>query len=106
MLRIYEMQAEFLKALAHPTRLRIMNRLRDEKELCVCHILEDLDMDQSNVSQHLRVLKKAGIVTSNKHGLKVYYKPTDPDVYKLIDQLGPLLSNRLETMSAALRMEV
>lgn len=105
MLGIYEMQAEFLKALAHPTRLRILERLRDESELCVCHILDDLKIDQSNVSQHLRVLKKAGIVTSRKEGLQVYYKPIDPNIYQLIDQLNPLLSKRLETMSKALRTE-
>ncbi len=102
---IYQMQADYLKALAHPTRLRILELLKDEDELCVCHIIDDLELDQSNISQHLRVLKKAGIVTSNKVGLKVYYKPVTVDIYELIDQLNPLLSHQLQTLTAVLKSE-
>tara|TARA_Y100000588_G_C14108326_1_gene861855 strand:+ start:498 stop:818 length:321 start_codon:yes stop_codon:yes gene_type:complete len=102
---IYQMQADYLKALAHPTRLRILELLKDHDELCVCHIIDDLELDQSNISQHLRVLKKAGIVTSNKVGLKVFYKPVTKDIYKLIDQLNPLLAHQLKTLSAVLESE-
>jgi len=102
---IYQMQADYLKALAHPTRLRILERLRDEDELCVCHIIEDLELDQSNTSQHLRVLKKAGVVTSNKVGLKVFYKPVSRDIYSLIDLLKPLLAKQLQVLSAVLEAE-
>ena len=99
---LYQLQADYLKALAHPTRLRILDLLRNEDELCVCHIIEDLDLDQSNVSQHLRVLKKSGIVLSRKEGLKVFYRPASMDVYLLMDQLAPLLSRQLERLQLAL----
>ncbi|WP_430884190.1 ArsR/SmtB family transcription factor [Fusibacter sp. JL216-2] len=102
---IYQMQADYLKALAHPTRLRILELLRDQDELCVCHIIEDLALDQSNTSQHLRVLKKAGIVTSNKVGLKVFYKPVSKDVYNLIDLLRPLLAKQVQSITAVLESE-
>lgn len=103
---IYQLQADYLKALAHPTRLRILELLRGHDELCVCHIIEDLDLDQSNISQHLRVLKKAGVVTSRKIGLKVFYKPSSPDIYPMIDQLTPLLEHQLKSLTQVLNMEV
>lgn len=102
---IYQMQADYLKALAHPTRLRILELLRDQDELCVCHIIEDLELDQSNTSQHLRVLKKAGVVTSKKVGLKVFYKPVSKEIYSLIDLLKPLLAKQLQALSAVLEGE-
>ncbi len=89
---IYLYQAELLKALAHPTRLQILDLLKDG-EKCVCKILPELQMEQSNVSRHLNVLRKEGLVTSRKEGLKVFYKVNDPKIFELLDAGKELLKS-------------
>lgn len=67
-----EAKAAVLKALAHPTRLWIVEQLHN-KEHCVCTLVEQIDADFSTVSKHLSVLKNAGIIASEKRGQKVFY---------------------------------
>ena len=62
-----------LKALADPTRLRIVGLLQDG-EICVCHIHDSLKIPQSKASRHLAYLRKAGVVNAEKRGLWVYYR--------------------------------
>jgi ArsR family transcriptional regulator len=62
-----------LKALAEPLRWRIVERLADE-ELCVCHLVDDLGVAQPLVSHHLRALRSAGLVESERHRQWVYYR--------------------------------
>ena len=91
----FNLSSSFLKALAHPTRLKIIDRLRDEDELCVCHIYEDLDLEQSNVSQHLKILKDQGILSSRKEGLKVIYRVRHTEVFQIVDLVKKALYNQL-----------
>jgi len=88
----YQYQAEMLKALAHPTRLQILDLLKEGEE-CVCKIVPKLHMEQSNVSRHLNILKKEGLVSSRKEGLKVFYRVTDPKIFQLIEVSSELLKN-------------
>jgi DNA-binding transcriptional ArsR family regulator len=69
--------ADAYKALAHPVRLAILNLLRDG-ECCVCHIQAQLALPQAYISQHLNVLRRAGLVSSRKEGLRMYYQVTSP----------------------------
>ena len=62
-----------LMALAEPNRWRIVELLSCE-ELCVCHLAEDLDLAQPLVSHHLKVLRDAGLVESEKHRQWTYYR--------------------------------
>jgi DNA-binding transcriptional ArsR family regulator len=62
-----------LKALAEPNRWRIVELLSCE-ELCVCHLAEDLGLAQPLVSHHLKVLREAGLVESEKHHQWTYYR--------------------------------
>jgi len=62
-------EAEIFKALAHPTRVQILHLLK-EGERCVCEIVPSLDLEQPNVSRHLYVLKKEGILSSRKERIK------------------------------------
>jgi ArsR family transcriptional regulator, arsenate/arsenite/antimonite-responsive transcriptional repressor len=71
-LKKFELQANILKSLAHPTRLYIVNLL-DEKELCVKEITDKIEADMSTVSRHLSVLKNAGIIKSYKQKSKIFY---------------------------------
>ena len=67
-----------LSAVAEPTRWRILELLRDE-ELCVCHLVEALALPQPLVSHHLRVLRQAGVVTTERFRYWTYYR-LDRDV--------------------------
>lgn len=69
----YRARANIIKAMAHPSRLLIMDAL-SVKELCVCELTELVGADTSTVSKHLSVLRNAGIVTDEKRGTMVYYR--------------------------------
>lgn len=69
-----EQQARFFRALADPTRLRILSLLsRYGGEVCVSEIVESFTLEQPTISHHLRILRDAGIVDSHKKGLWAYY---------------------------------
>ena len=70
--RLLEAKAKVLKALAHPTRLWMVEKL-EEGEKCVCEFVDVVDVDFSTISKHLSVLKQAGIVTAEKRGKQVFY---------------------------------
>lgn len=72
----YAQQAEFLKALAHSTRLRIAEGLIETAggELSVMDIVESLDLPQATISQHLKILKSAGIIEGERQGTKIIYR--------------------------------
>jgi len=78
----YKNRAEIMKALAHPTRLFIVDFLVDG-EKCVCEIVEQVGVDISTISKHLLVMKNAGLIESDKRGLNVYYKLVCPCVSNL-----------------------
>ena len=79
--------AETLKAIAHPTRLQILDLLRGG-EICVCHIERALNRRQAYVSQQLMVLRDSGLVSTRKEGLQVHYSLADE---RLLDWLDVLL---------------
>ncbi len=65
--------AAFAKAIAHPTRVRILRMLaRKEARMC-SHIVDELPLAQSTVSEHLRILRSAGLVQANEQGPRVSY---------------------------------
>jgi len=70
---LYEYRARILKALAHPSRLMMVDAL-SEGERCVCELQQIVGSDMSTVSKHLAVLKAAGIVSNRKQGLQVFYR--------------------------------
>src|SRR5664279_1588388 len=72
-------QARVLKALAHPTRLLLVEELA-RKTRCVCELRDAAGLDISTVSKHLSLLRNAGIVEDEKRGLKVFYSLETPCV--------------------------
>lgn len=68
----------FFKACADQTRLRILNMLASEGEICVCHLVDVLQTNQPKVSRHLAYLKRVGLVTDRKDGLWVHYRLAAP----------------------------
>lgn len=87
---IFELHAEILKALAHPRRLEIIQLLRDQ-ELCVSDIYEMLDLPQANISQHLMILREAGIVKTSRDGKQILYSLTDKKIINASDLLREVL---------------
>ncbi len=75
---------ELFKALANLKRLQILDLLCKRGELCVCEITPAVQSEQSNVSQHLAILKEAGILSSRREGNKVIYWIDDPKVCSVI----------------------
>lgn len=86
--RPYQQAARLYGLLSHPGRLQILDELRRD-EACVCHLQAVLGRPQAYVSQQLRVLREAGVVTDRKDGLLVYYRLDDERVEQsLADALG------------------
>lgn len=81
--RLYTATAKVFKALSHPTRLWIVDKL-SQGERCVCEFVEAIDADFSTVSKHLSVLKEAGIVKDEKRGKQVYYRISLPCVLQFM----------------------
>jgi len=88
----YKKRSDVIKALAHPTRLFIVDFLSDG-EKCVCEIVQQVGADISTISKHLSVMKNVGIVDSEKRGLNVFYKMTCPCISKLFDCLESIGNN-------------
>lgn len=82
-----EKEIQILKALAHPLRLDIIKLLILNENLCVCKIQEAFNIGQSNLSQHLKILKDAEILNSKKDGGWVYYSLKNKKITEILDLL-------------------
>ena len=87
--------AEVLKAMADPTRLKILHSLQ-QGERCVSDILEVVGGSQANVSKHLSVLKRAGLVESRRDGLNVFYEISDEGVFTICRNVCDSLEIRID----------
>ncbi len=87
---LFKCHSDLLQALAHPKRLEILQLLREE-ELTVSQIHEMLDLSQSNVSQHLQILREAGIVHSRRDGKQMLYRVKDKRFIKASDLFREIL---------------
>ena len=85
-----ELRAEILKALALPTRLKILEFLR-EGEKCVCEIYPAVNGEQSNISKHLSIMQKANLLTSRKDGIRVLFSVKYREVFDIMDMVNNLL---------------
>ena len=92
--RVLELKAEVLKALAQPTRLKILEFLR-HGERCICEIVPAINGEQSNVSRHISVMQKSNLVTTRKDGVKVMVKVKDPKIFEILDHVGFLLRRQI-----------
>ncbi|HEV7223764.1 MAG TPA: metalloregulator ArsR/SmtB family transcription factor [Pirellulales bacterium] len=100
--------AGLLKALADPVRLRILNLLSDDREVCVCHLHAALELPQPTVSRHLAYLRKRGLVAGRKDGLWVHYRLAAPKSSlqrSLLSCLAPRLERFEESQKDRQRLE-
>lgn len=98
----YEARAHIIKAMAHPTRLFIVDQL-SKQEHCVCELTEMIGADVSTVSKHLSILKQAGIVVDDKRGLQVYYSLKVPCVLKFFGCVEGVLQSNAQQQLVTLK---
>ncbi len=92
---VYELQAEITKTLAHPVRLAILHSIR-EGEKTVNELTEILGVRQSNLSQHLALLRQRRIVKTRKQGASIFYKICDPKINQACDMVHEVLVGQLK----------
>lgn len=96
-------RARVLKAMAHPTRLFIIEELA-KAERCVCDLTEQIGADVSTVSKHLSVLKQAGIVFDDKRGNQVFYRLRVPCILNFFGCVESVLESRARDQAAVLNV--
>ena len=95
MKELYNLHAEMCKVFSNPTRLEILNFLRDKK-MSVTEIINKSKLSQANISQHLSIMKSRGIVFSKRDGKMIYYKLSNQKILKAFDIIKEVLAERLE----------
>ena len=98
--QIFKLHSDLLKAISHPKRIEIIHLLRDQ-ELNVSEILEMLGLPQANLSQHLMVMRDAGVVQTRRNGKQVYYKLAHKNLIKASDLLREILVKRYKDTGLA-----
>lgn len=92
----YEARARILKALAHPSRLCLVDRL-SKGECSVAQLTEEVGADMSTVSKHLSLLRSAGLVFDEKRGNQVFYRLAAPCVLDFFSCLESVLHSQVQT---------
>lgn len=98
---ILDARAKVLKAMAHPSRLFIIEEL-EKGERCVCDLTEQIGADISTVSKHLSVLKQSGIVEDDKRGNQVFYRLRVPCVVNFFGCVETVLESQAKDHAATL----
>ena len=97
----YKIKADFLKALAHPLRLQIVEFLKNG-EKNVSSIIRALGIPQSSLSRHLTVLREAGVLKSRQEGTVIYYDIDDHDIFHVLRPIAEMLRKKLRKSEAVL----
>ena len=100
---LIELESNYLKAIAQPTRLKILYFLR-HGEKCQCKIIPKMKEDQSNISRHLTHMKDMGILESRREGVSVYYKIRDKRVFSLLSLVDQMV--KAEIREKARRVKI
>lgn len=91
---LHQMKAEFFKTLSHPLRIRVLELL-SEREHSVGELLREIDVEASNLSQQLAVLRRAGLVATRKEGSTVHYALVSPQIADLMAVARTILTSVL-----------
>jgi ArsR family transcriptional regulator len=101
--KLRRFKAGVFQALAHPSRIAIIELLRDEKEVAVSKIYERIGVEQANASQHLAVLRSKQIVVGRKDGNQVFYSLRDPIIGRVLDLMRQYFQAHLNEALEMLR---
>lgn len=99
---VYGRHAEMCKVFSHPTRLRILNTLR-EQEMSVSDLADRLGVAIGNLSQHLNMMKQRRVLVSRKDGNNVYYRLANPKMLEAFDLIREILFEQLEREGTLVR---
>jgi DNA-binding transcriptional ArsR family regulator len=99
---VVQQLAAYFSVLGEPSRLRILNLLRDG-EKCVQDLVEVMDTSQANVSKHLKVMVQAGILSRRSEGTLAYYKVEDELIFELCHLVCDRLAKRIELQAHKFR---
>lgn len=97
---VYRVQAEVLKTLSNPRRLEILHLLADGPRE-VGRLADEMGISQPNVSQHLALMRSAGLVEAERDGREVRYRLADPEIITACETMRGVLVRRLTRISAA-----
>jgi DNA-binding transcriptional ArsR family regulator len=97
-----EARARILKALAHPSRIYIVDKL-SEKPHCVCELTALIGADTSTVSKHLSILKNAGVISDRKQGTTVYYSLEAACLLRFISCVEQVIEQNIHKQLASLQ---
>ncbi len=92
---LYCLHADICKVFSNPTRLEILNLLRD-KEMSVTELIGKTKLSQANISQHLSIMKNKGIAESRRRGKNIYYRLANPKIIKAFDMIREVLAEKLK----------
>ena len=95
---IYEIQAKFIKGMAHPKRLMILNTLKNHGEMTVSELMKATGISQSNLSQHLTFLKNSGLVKVRREGPNVYYDIANPKIVEACNIIREIIIENIKKM--------
>jgi ArsR family transcriptional regulator len=93
-IEIFERQARICKAFAHPGRLQILDLL-GQSELCVSDLQEALGISKTNISQHLSILKSAGVIATRREGKQIYCSLSMPEVKQACQLIRKVLQAQI-----------
>lgn len=94
--------AEIIKAMSNPTRLMIIDEL-GHGEKCLCELIPKFDLDQSTLSRHISQLKKAGIVSERKEGVRVMLSLATPCITNIFECVLNVAKRDVQTRKKALK---
>jgi DNA-binding transcriptional ArsR family regulator len=103
--KIFQMQCEICKSLAHPVRLQIVDRL-NQGQTSAADLLRILGISKGNLSKHVSLLVRSGVVVSSRRGRQIYYRLTDPEIHKACTIMRTILYNKQklgEKLASAIR---
>jgi ArsR family transcriptional regulator, arsenate/arsenite/antimonite-responsive transcriptional repressor len=89
-----EETSKYLKAIADPTRLKIIELLNSNKPLCVNAIARRLNLTQSAISQHLRILRQLNLVYGNKMGYHIHYQINNDEIIKFNTLFSEIITKK------------
>lgn len=100
--KLYKLKAEIIAAAGHPIRLAIIDFLKNGEQ-CVCDIVKNVDAQRSNVSRHLALLLKAGLLEQRKEGLKMIYSLKTPCILNFLKCVEGVLVEKAKESAAMLK---
>lgn len=104
MVRACELRARVLKALAHPTRIALLEMMQNGP-ICACEVVDRSGLPQPSVARHLAALRESQVIASRRDGVRVLYEVVDPRVFQLLEMVSSVVHDRFRESMQALEVD-